>query len=472
MTINRRDFLRSIGIGTAAMAWGGRTKTEAPRTRNGPGVKPNIVLFIADDLGYGFVGCNGDSSVKTPNLDALARRGMNFSSAFAASPTCSPSRAALLTGLYPQRNGTMGNHTDCRPDVKALPAHLRALGYRVVAANKTDVRPPSVFDWESLPAELPKNPKLDRRYRGEGLDTARVDAFLADHAKNRGGQPLCLLIGDNCPHVVWQKNEIYDPAALRIPPNMVDTPITRRALANYYQEITVLDRHVGDVLESLRRHGFDDRNTLFVFTSDQGPEWPHCKWTCYDTGLRVPLIVRWPGAIKPDSHCRALVSLVDVMPTLIEVAGGPAPGGIDGIGMMELLTGRTDRIREETYASHTGDGTMNMFPQRSVRNERYQYILNLHPEREWTTHFTKVGGIPESHKEIWDTWIEKAKVDASAAKLVDLIRHHPAEELYDTTDDPFELHNLADDPRMKPVLENLRGKLARWRERVGDEDTG
>src|SRR5581483_7082039 len=208
--------------------------------------RPNIVLYLSDDHGLDFVGCYGNQAVRTPNIDALAREGVKFNRVFAASPTCSPSRAALFTGLWPQRNGTMGNHTDCRPGIQSLPGYLQSLGYRVVAANKTDVRPAANFSWELLPATLPTNARF-RRYRDEGLDTARVDAFLAAHVRDHPGQPLCLLLGDNGPHVVWETNKIYDPAALPMTPLLVDTPKTRLALANYYQDITTMDQRVGKV---------------------------------------------------------------------------------------------------------------------------------------------------------------------------------------------------------------------------------
>ena len=458
----RRIFL--CAFATAELAWA--TFAASPTASS---AKPNIVLFIADDLGYDFTGFNSQNVVQTPNLDTLAREGMRFTRAFAASPTCSPSRAAILTGLYPQRNGMMGNHTDCHPGLMSLPAYLKALGYRVVAANKTDVRPRSVFNWEVLPAALPKNPALDRVYRREGLDTAQVEALLADHAKNRAQQPLCLLIGDDCPHVVWEKNKVSDPTKLPIPPNMVDTPKTRTALANYYQDITTLDHHLGDVLASLKRHGFE-QNTLLIFTSDQGPEWPHCKLTCYDTGLRVPLIVRWPGRVAAGKTSDALLSLIDLTPTFVDAAGGSTPPELDGRSFKDVLLGRTSSHRQEIFATHTGDGTMNMFPQRCVRDIRYKFILNLHPERTWTTHFTKVGGIPDSHKDVWDAWVREAKTDASAARLLDILEHHPAEELYDTEADPYELDNLAAKPVFQPVLEKLRAKLAQWRTQVGDKD--
>ncbi|HEY5910680.1 MAG TPA: sulfatase-like hydrolase/transferase, partial [Verrucomicrobiae bacterium] len=226
-------------LGSALLAGQVHAPAQANRVAADPGPsrvassRPNIVLFLSDDHGVDYAGCYGNPVVRTPNLDSLAREGMKFNRVFAASPTCSPSRAAMFTGLWPQRNGTMGNHTDCRPGIRSLPDYLKPLGYRVVAVNKTDVRPASVFGWETLRATLPTDPKF-RRYRDEGMDTGRVDAFLAGHVREHPDQPLCLLLGDNGPHVVWETNRLYDPAALPMNPLLADTPQTRLALANYY----------------------------------------------------------------------------------------------------------------------------------------------------------------------------------------------------------------------------------------------
>ncbi len=146
---------------------------------NAAQTRPNIVIYLGDDHGIDFVGCYGNPAVRTPNLDRLATQGAKFTRVFAGSPTCSPSRAILWTGLHSARNGTQGNHTDCRPDIKSIAHYLQPLGYRVVAANKTDVRPASVFPWEILKATLPPNPDHPRKYRAEGLDTDALFVFLA-----------------------------------------------------------------------------------------------------------------------------------------------------------------------------------------------------------------------------------------------------------------------------------------------------
>jgi len=454
----------SLGLTLAFLLVSGSWRTSSAEIER----PPHLVLYLADDHGQEFVGCYGNKVIQTPHLDALAKSGTRYTRVFAASPTCSPSRASIYTSLYPAHNGTMGNHTDSKPGLKSLPAFLRKLGYRVVLANKADVRPPSVFDFEALPATLPRNPERKRRYRAEGLDTKAVDAFLARHAREHPDQPLCLVLGDNGPHVVWETNHTYDPAQLPLSPILVDTPKTRTALANYYQDITSVDQRVGEVLDSLKTHGYED-NTLFVYTSDHGTEWPHCKWTVYDTGLLVPFLVRWPGRVAPGAVTDAMVSLIDVVPTFIEVAGGKPADGLDGRSFKSVLLGQSPTFRDWIFATHTGDGTFNMFPQRGVRNARYKYILNLEPEVTWRTHFTTVPGIPDSHKEVWDSWVAKAQSDSQTASLIKTIEHHPAEELYDTLNDPYELTNRINDPALKPELNRLRQELKTWRAEQGEQ---
>jgi uncharacterized sulfatase len=163
-----------------------------------------------------------------------------------------------------------------------------------------------------------------------------------------------------------------------------------------------------------------------------------------------------------------MLSFVDVTPTLVDVAGGQPPENLDGQSFLSVILGKRNEFREKIYATHTGDKQMNQFPQRCVRDRRYKYILNLRPENVWTTHFIKVAGIPDSHKDIWDSWVKKAATDPSAARLLDLIEHHPAEELYDTLNDPYELRTLAGRSELKPVLEAMRRDVRQWMTAQGD----
>jgi len=300
--------------------------------------RPHIVMYLSDDHGIDFVGCYGNEAIQTPNIDRLAEQGCRLTQMYAASPTCAPSRSVLYTGLYPARNGAMGNHTQTRADVRSLPHYLKPLGYRVVLANKSHVKPAKAFPFEYLPATLPKNPRQPRRYRREGLDVERVDQFLCEHKQEHPDQPLCLILADNAPHVTWEKNRTYAPEAIPLPPYIVDTPVTRQAMANYWQDITTMDARLGRVMESLEQQGYAD-NTLLIYTTDQGAEWPKSKWTVYDTGIHVPFIARWPRQLDAGSTNDALLSFVDFAPTLVDIAGGEPPDDIDGQSFLPILTG-------------------------------------------------------------------------------------------------------------------------------------
>lgn len=430
--------------------------------------QPNIVIYLSDDHGWEYLGSYGNSDIQTPNLDCLADEGIRFTHAFTPTPTCAPSRSTLYTGLYPSRHGAMGNHTECLPTIETLPKLLRELGYRVAIAGKTHVKPAELFGFEYIGGFLPKREEHYRKYRAEGLDTAPVEKLLSSHRLENPNQPICLILGDSNPHVTWEPNKIYNPEALSLPPYIADTPIARKALANYYQDITTMDSRIGDVDKMLKKYGYTD-NTLFIYTTDHGSEWPHCKWTLYDTGIRLPFIARWPGEIPAATATDAMISHVDLLPTLIDIAGGEPSQQMDGRSYKNVLYGQQQTFRDKIYGTHTRDGNMNVFPQRCVRDSQYKYLLNLNPENRWTTHFTEVEGIPESHAEVWNSWVEKAKSDPKTAELVYRTQHHPVEELYDTNADPYEFNNLAFKETSHDILENMRADVQEWMQSQGDE---
>ncbi len=429
--------------------------------------RPNIIVYLSDDHGREFLGCYGNSDIKTPHLDRIAAEGMRFTNAFTPTPTCAPSRSTLYTGLYPARHGAMGNHTACHSHLTTLPKALRELGYRVAIAGKKHVKPDKLFDFEYIEAFLPNSTDHARKYRREGLDTAPVERFLSTHKQENPEQPVCLILGDSNPHVTWEPNKIYEPESLQLPLNIADTPITRRALANYFQDITTMDTRIGEIDRILEAHGFAE-NTLFIYTTDHGSEFPHSKWTLYDTGIRLPFIARWDGEIPADTETDAMISHIDFMPTLIDIAGGEPLGELDGRSFKDVLNGQQTAFRDNIFGTHTRDGDMNVFPQRCMRDHQYKYILNLLPENTWTTHFTKVEGIHESHAEVWNSWVEKAEDDPKTAELIYLTQHHPVEELYDINTDPYELNNLAFLETSRPILKKMRVDVKLWMQSQGD----
>ncbi|HTL30927.1 MAG TPA: sulfatase [Tepidisphaeraceae bacterium] len=422
--------------------------------------RPNIVLFIADDMTFEDCGPYGATDVRTPNLDKLATESIKFERAFAASPTCTPSRSALYSGLYPFRNGAHANHSLVKDGLRTLPHYMKELGYRVVLAGKSHIGPRPEFPFEYL-----ENgnimPPGKKELLWTDLNTAAIDAMLQSHDKK---QPLCLIVAAHSPHVFWLPNESYNPKTIHLPTYFVDTTKTRRERCNYYTDVTWMDKQVGEVRDSLAKHGYAD-NTLFMFTADQGAQWPFAKWNLYDAGIHTPLLIHWPGKIDKAKTTSAMVSLVDLLPTMIEAAGGSAPKDIDGQSILPVLLGKTDHARNEIYASHTGDKEMNHAPMRCIRTDRYKYIINLAPQVEYTTHISKTGG-PDGY---WQSWVNRAKTDPHAAALVNRYEHRPAEELYDLQADPYELKNLATDPSHAKELGELREKVKAWRVQQGED---
>lgn len=294
--------------------------------------KPNILIFLSDDLNQQDIGCYGNPDVRTPNIDRLAADGMRFNRAYAASPICTPSRSAMFTGLYPYRNGSQMNHFTVRPGTKNLPQLLQKLGYRVVISGKTDIFPLHNFPFERIGEEfgryLPIENRLDRK-----KETVQM---IGQHFKNRPEQPICLIVAPWVPHVPWFPNKDLDPEKLKVPNYLADTKATRKALAAYYQSIGEADKMLGEVLQAIDNAGQKD-STIVMFLADQGAQFPSAKWSVYDQGLRVPLIVRWPGKITPGSVSDALVSLVDLTPTLTDLGGGKEINGLDGESFKSVL---------------------------------------------------------------------------------------------------------------------------------------
>jgi arylsulfatase A-like enzyme len=417
--------------------------------------RPNIVVFLTDDHSVLDSTVYGSNDVRTPNMQRLAKRGLTFERAFVVSPSCAPSRAALLTGLMPSRNGAEANHSRPRADIKKLPAYFKELGYDVVAFGKVG--------HYAQTAE-------------HGFDRAENFGYHEDVAipngvkwlrQRRSERPLCLFLGTNWPHVPWPATgEGYSADRVRLPSNHVDTPETRTARASYYAAVGRMDADLGLVLDAA-----DEtlgRNTLFLTTADHGAQWPFGKWNCYDTGIRVPMIAAWTGKIAAGTRTSAMVSWVDLLPTLVELAGGTPPADLDGRSFAAVLMGEKREHRDRIFTVHSSDGDKNVYPTRSVRTADWKYIRNLHPEFYFSTHidFDVRPGLG-----YFQSWTAKAKSDPGAAAILERYHVRPAEELYNLAADPDELHNLAADPSQAERLAALGGELDAWMKAQGDAGT-
>ena len=410
---------------------------------------PNILIVIADDLNKDSVGVYGNKDVKTPNIDRLASQGMRFNMAYTSTAMCAPTRQQMYTGLYPVRSGAYPNHSKVKPGTKSLVHYLKALGYRVGLSGKRHFGPPSSFPFEQVSWKV---------------DAKAIREFVARDEK----QPFCLLVTSNSPHVPWSAGDAsqYDPGKLTIPPYWVDTPEMRESLTRYYAEITDLDREVGECMKILRETKQED-NTAMIFTTEQGAQYPGCKWTCYENGLNVGFIVRWPGQVKPGSVSDAMIHYVDVAPTLVEMAGGEAIKGLDGRTFLGVLRGKTKRHNSATYGVHTQMNAIGSPPTgyavRSIRAGKWKYIMNLNHK------VTFKNALTQNDKEnYWASWVRTAKTDPKAARLVKRYLNRPAEQLYDLSKDPHELNNLAGREKQAKVKARLKQQLQDWMTSQGD----
>ncbi len=417
--------------------------------------RPNIVVFLADDLGWADVSVSGGTEIPTPNVDRLAAAGMTFTRAFVASPSCAPSRAALLTGLDPMRNGAMLNHARPRPEIRRWPSYFQELGYETAAIGK-------VAHYNQV-TEYGFDHVSHFNYHQDECVAEAVKCLEA----RRSEKPLCLFVGTNWPHVPWPAQGAIDPNDVKLPVGGVDTPETRQARSRYLAAVANMDRDLGMILDASRKQLGDD--TVFVFTGDHGSQFPFGKWNLYDQGVRTPLIVAWPGRIAPGSRSDALVSWIDLLPTLREAAGTPIPAeqGLSGRSFLKVARGEATTHRDVIDLTHSGDGSMNQYPLRGVRDGCWKYIRNLDPTGEFHSHvdLAKAG----DGRAYWDSWVQRAETDPQAAAVVHRYHHRPAEELYDLEADPHEQKNLAGDPAQSAVLARLRGLVDAWMADQGDQ---
>lgn len=440
----------------------------------GGSAKPNIVIFIADDLTWHDVAAlGGPTNVKTPHLDRLAREGIKFTGFYSPASVCSPSRQALLTGLYPVRSGAYPNHARLNDGVRTLPHYLKPLGYRTASLGKRHYDPLDAYPFDVL--NLMQSPQEEASTDDEGdFDVAVLERFI----KADPGRPFCAYLATHEPHGPWNKGDpsAFDPAKIKLPPYLADTPETRKALVAYYAEVALVDQQVGSVMQVLEKTG-NAANTLFLFVSEQGSGVPHSKWTLYDPGIRVAAIARWPGKITAGTASGALMQYVDVLPTLIAAAGGdPTQAdtgcpdtlgytGFDGRSFLGVLLGQTDQLRDVVFAQHTTRGIKQgseAYASRAVSDGRWKLIVNLHADQTFSNIIV--------NDPILKSWRRAGEQgDAFAAQQAARYTHRPSLELYDLRTDPWELTNVADQTANDAIVKRLRAQLDAWMKQQGDE---
>ena len=451
-----------LALACAATAWLGLA--EAAVARPDEEARPNILLAIADDWGWPHAGAYGDPAVRTPAFDRLAAEGILFEHAFVSSPSCTPSRAAVLTGQWHWRLEESANlWSTLRSEIPVYPDLLEAEGYVVGFERK---------GWGPGKVEVGGRTRNPAGPRYESFE-----AFLADRPE---GRPFCYWFGSTDPH------RPYDTGSGRrsgIPldrielfPHFPDSPDVRSDVGDYYAEVQRFDREVGEMLTLLQRSGVLDR-TVVVMTGDHGMPFPRCKSNLYDCGARVPLAIRGPGMTR-GRLVEAFVSLTDLAPTFLELGRAEVPEVMTGRSLLPLLGPGEPSPGELAARAHVIAGKerhvpaqespdMGGTPMRSIRTSDFLYIRNFRPDR-WPA------GTPHHRRAVIEgAWlgdcdngptksfmVKSKDKDAAHRRLYDLaFAKRPAEELYDLGRDPDQLRNVAEDPEYAAVRDELRTRL-------------
>lgn len=425
--------------------------------------RPNILFLIADDWSYGHAGIYGDRVVKTPYIDAVGREGAVFQNAFAAAPSCTPSRAAILTGKFPHELEAGASLWGYLPKKYInYPRVLEQAGYHVGLSGKG--WGPGNFEaggYEHNPAGKP--------YKSFAL-------FMEDRP---AGKPFSFWFGSQNPHRPYEPGSGarsgMDPGEVRVPGWLPDTPEVRSDILDYYWEVEQFDRQLGEIITLLKQNG-EYENTLIIITSDNGMPFPRAKANLYDPGAKIPLIMSMKGKINPGTQVEEFVSLTDMAPTILELTGQEAVKEMTGASLWPLLRGKKVNGRKMVFVERERHANVREaelgYPARGIRTDEYLYIRNYEPDR-W----------PAGDPELYHSVGPYGDIDASPSKEYILSNRtevtvapffkmafakRNADELYDLKADPDQLNNVASDKKYRKIRDGLKKQLNDWQLKTGD----
>lgn len=423
---------------------------------------PNLILIIADDMAWDDCGACGHPNIQTPNIDKLADDGMMFHQAFLTTSSCSPSRASIITGTYPHQTDAEQLHWEIPAEKTTFVEKLKEAGYWTGQAGKWHLGDHMVDRFDVLAGR--STGALEETY-GELPENDDSGAHLwVPLLKHRpDDQPFFLWLAAVDPHRGYQEEIIEDPHTVDdviLPPYVPDTEEVRKDYALYYDEISRMDRYIGDLVATLEEQGVSD-NTLILFISDNGRPFPRDKTTLYDSGIKTPWIVKWPATVEAGSHSESLVSVVDIGTTFLALAGIESFESSPGRDFSPILTDPEAEIRDRIFGQAHWHDHENFV--RAVRDNRFKYIKNFFNDLPLTPPADALTG--GTFGEI--RRLERSgELDSNQRALY--YEPRPEEELYDLENDPHELNNLADDPQYRGELTRLRGELLEFMKRHDD----
>ena len=407
---------------------------------------PSILVLLADDVDWKDYGCYGNTSIRTPNIDALARGGLRFANAFLTTSSCSPTRISVLTGKYPHATGAEDLHMPLPKGQNFVSTYLKAKGYYTGHMLKTHYGPEGMKQFEWYSKNVGDFPKF-------------LDAC--------GARPFFMWVGFRDAHRPYKKGAVdppHDPAKVKVPRYLADTPETRADLALYYDEIARMDGNIGRMVAELKRRGRFE-NTLVVFFGDNGMPFPRAKGTAYDSGIGTPLVMSWPTVIKPGGVHTGLTSVIDLAPTFLDVAGIKSPEAMQGDTLRAILDDPTRPGRKYVFAERNWHNCDHHI--RAVRTSRYKLIRNAYLDVPY--------GNPSdcSSCPSWQSLLALKKAGKLTGEQQIMFRApRPRLELYDLERDPWEFNNLAEsaDPssELKAIQAELEKALDHWIAETGD----
>lgn len=426
---------------------------------------PNILFLIGDNWLYDHAGANGDPVVKTPVFDRISREGARFTKAFCPVPSCSPTRSCLLTGRAAHQLEDAASLWSAFPGkFRVFTDALSDSGYDVGFTGK---------GWS------PGNFKdFGRTENPAGKEFASFSSFMANQAREK---PFFFWFGST--HTAlhqWKKGDFkahgIDPGKVRVPACLPEAPEVRDEIADYLGCVEMMDAAFGEAVALLEEKGLLE-NTVVIYTSDNGWQMPRGLANCYDTGCHVPMAVRWPGNVQPGRVVDSFVSLTDLAPTFLEMAGLKPWLEMTGSSFVDLLEGKPSAVaRDHVFLErerHANVRRGNLsYPIRAIRTADHLYIRNLRPDR-WPA------GDPEVYFAVGDygdidgsrtkQFMLDHKGEPAMKRLFALsFEKRPAEELYDLRNDPAQLHNVAAQPGFKEMMAELRARLDAWMQETND----
>lgn len=450
----------------------------------------NIILFVTDDQGQD-AGCYGNKVIKTPNLDALAADGARFDFAYCTTASCSASRSVILTGLHNHANGHYGHQHSYHkfssyPNVQSLPVLLEKAGYRTGRIGKYHVAPEEVYRFQTV-------------LRGNSRNAVQMANASKDFISEKSEKPFFLYFCTSDPHrgggIVKDnpykpdrfgnrdqgypgvEKVTYTPEEVIVPAFLPDTPYARAELTQYYQSVSRIDQGLGQLINNLKEAGEWDK-TLIIYISDHGMAFPGAKTTLYEPGMRSPCIVRNPYEKNRGIANSAMLSWVDLTPTLLDFAGGydakanspkenilPAKQKrlrFHGRSFLPIIGKENPEGWDKVYASHTFHEITMYYPMRVVHGRRYKLIWNIAHQLPYPF-----------ASDLWaaPTWQAQYKKGMSAMygkRTVRAYIHRPEFELFDLKEDPHEANNLADSKEHAQILEKMKAELKTFQKQTND----